>query len=51
MQITLRPARASCSDAAFPAKPPPMTITSDDPDEAGLDTSSVFACACSMRSG
>ena len=28
MQTTFRPARANCSEPAFPAKPPPMTVTS-----------------------
>jgi len=28
MQVTLRPALAGCKEAAFPAKPPPITVTS-----------------------
>jgi len=44
MQMTLRLALASCRAAAFPAKPPPMTITSDEVDADVPDIGSASAC-------
>ena len=48
MQMTLNPALASCSDAAFPAKPPPMTITSDEVCDISPGGCAVAPRACSM---
>ena len=42
MHTTFRPALAKCSEAAFPAKPPPMTVTSQEIDGAGSDIGSLF---------
>jgi hypothetical protein len=37
MQTTLRPAFARCREAAFPAKPPPITVTSEMVEEVWSD--------------
>jgi hypothetical protein len=44
MQMTRRPALASCREAAFPAKPPPMTTTSEEVDTGVPDIGLASAC-------
>src|ERR1700733_665513 len=42
MHVTLRPALARCKDAAFPARPPPITITSQSVEGILSDIGSVL---------